>query len=494
MLTLQRPSTTINISPAITKPSIYHRVLIIGEIGANSDSKTDEIIKDIQLTDIEEFGKDSQLYYAIKQFKQFNKLNILDVLPVSQGDSTASADITIDGTATKDNKLTFKFNNRFVEVVIKNGDNATTIATGLESELKGNDYFSDVFTISRSDNVVTLETIQQSESLNNHRGFITLDGLDNAISWDSGRFSGGASDTLADDYLDGKCDERYNSIIYDYSLGIDAVRVYLEAQFNLLNKINDGVGFTTVRTSLADFKDIVNDENYRTQVIFGNLYEMEYDIASFSATAEIVAIRALRLTPRANIAPYVSQSIETFGGLYCASLPYFNTVLSFDKPVGCIEEEDLVNVIDKGGSLWVNNGVTVLSEVVTTYKTNNLGDTDISFKYLNYVDTLSVIREYLTISLRKRYAQFRLTDGQLIKGKAITNKGAIKASIIKYLTDLSELALVRKGFNKFIEDNLLIEEDMETGTITFNCKTPIVVQLRNIQGNIIEVLDIQGAI
>ncbi len=42
---------------------------------------------------------------------------------------------------------------------------------------------------------------------------------------------------------------------------------------------------------------------HRTQVIFGNLYEMEYDIASFSATAEIVAIRALRLTPRANIAP-----------------------------------------------------------------------------------------------------------------------------------------------------------------------------------------------
>ncbi len=64
----------------------------------------------------------------------------------------------------------------------------------------------------------------------------------------------------------------------------------------------------------------------------------------------------------------MSQSIETFGGLYCASLPYFNTVLSFDKPVGCIEEEDLVNVIDKGGSLWVNNGVTVLSEVVTNYK------------------------------------------------------------------------------------------------------------------------------
>ena len=494
MPSLQRPSITLNISPSITKPSIEHRVLIIGEIGDTSTVETNKVIKDIQLTDIDIFGKDSQLYYAIQKFKSINKLNILDVLPIAKGSSKSTSDITITGTATKNNKLTFTLNNNFVEVVVNNSDSDITIATNLESALNASSYFTDVFTISRTDNKVTLETKQPSATLNNQTGVITLDNLDNGITNTISYFSGGASSTLPDNYLFDILDERYNSIIYDYSLGLNAVRVYLEAQFNLLNKINDGVGFTTIKDTLFNFKSIVNSQNYKTQVIFGNICQMDYNVFSLVATSEIVAIRALRLTDKATIANYVSQNIETFGGISLASLPYFNTPLSFPKPNGCINEEDLINVINAGGSLWVNNGITVLSEVVTTYKTNNLGDEDKSFKYLNYVDTLSVIREYLTIGLRKRYAQVRLTDGNLIPNKSITNKGAIKASIIKYLNELADLALVRKGLDKFISDNLIITEDLETDTITFNCKVPIVVQLRNIQGNIIEVLEIESSI
>ena len=82
----------------------------------------------------------------------------------------------------------------------------------------------------------------------------------------------------------------------------------------------------------------------------------------------------------------------------------------------------------------------------------------------------------------------------MIPNKSITNKGAIRASIIKYLNELADLALVRKGLDKFISDNLIIEEDLESGTITFNCKVPIVVQLRTIQGNSIEVLEIESSI
>lgn len=494
MPSLQRPSITLNISPTITKPTIEHRVLIIGEVGDNSTVETDTVIKDIQIKDIDIFGKDSQLYYAIEKFKSINKINTLDILPIVKGSSKSTSDITITGTATKNNKLSFTLNNNFVEVVINNSDNDITIATNLEIALNSNNYFTDVFTISRTDNKVTLESKQSTSTLNNHLPVITLKYMDNGIRSDITRFNGGSSNTLPDNYLFNKLDERYNSIIYDYSLGLNVVRFYLEGEFNKLNKINDGVGFTTIRNSLTNFKSIVNEQNYKTQVIFGNLFEMEYNVSSLVATAEIVAIRALRLTDKANIFKYVSQNVETFGGISLASLPYFNTPLSFPKPKGCIDEEDLINLINIGASIWVNNGTTVLSEVVTTYKKNNLGDEDKSFKYLNYVDTLSVIREYLTISLRKRYSQTRLTDGNLIPNKSITNKGAIKASIIKYLNELADLALVRKGLDKFISDNLIIEEDLESGTITFNCKVPIVVQLRTIQGNLIEVLEIESSI
>ena len=494
MPSLQRPSVTLNISPATTSPSINHRVLIIGEIGDTSTVTTDEVIKDIQLSDIDIFGKDSNLYYAISKFKSINKINILDVLPIPKGSSKSNCDITINGVATKDNKLTFTLFNNFVEVVINNGDDNVTIATNLETALNASEYFTNVFTINRNNETVTLTTIQPSASLNNTQGVITLEYSDNGITNSTTKFNGGVSNTLADNYLDDKLDERYNSIIFDHTNGTKAIRLYLESQFNLLNKINDGVGFTLVTDSLANFKAIVDSENYKTLVIFGNLDEMKYNINPLVATSEIVAIRALRLTEGSTIANYVSQNIETFGSISLASLPYFNTPLSFDKPIGCIDEEDLINVINKGGSLFINNGVTVLSEITTTYKTNNLGDEDVSFKYLNYVDTLSVIREYLVVGLRKKYSQFRLTDGDLIAGKALTNKGAIKATIIKFLNELADKALVRKGLDNFIKKNLLISDNLETGTISFQCKVPIVVQLRNIQGNLIEVLDIKGEI
>jgi hypothetical protein len=264
--------------------------------------------------------------------------------------------------------------------------------------------------------------------------------------------------------------------------------------FNLTNEIKDGVSFTTVRDNKDNFINVVEDENYKSLVLFGNLEEMEYNVSSLVATSEIVAIRALRLTEGANITKYVSQNLETFGGMSMCSLPYFNTPLSFSSPIGCIKEEDLIKIINSGGSVWTNNSITVLSEVVTTYKYNNVGDLDPSFKYLNYVDTMSTIREYFVTSLRKRYSQVRLTDGNLLPNYQITNKGAIKASLVKYYNDLADKAITRKGFSKWFEKSINISENLELGKIEFTCKTPVVVQLRNIQGNLIEVLDINATI
>jgi len=105
---------------------------------------------------------------------------------------------------------------------------------------------------------------------------------------------------------------------------------------------------------------------------------------------------------------------------------------------------------------------------------------------------MSVIREYFVKGLRARYGQVRLTDGDLIAGRAITNKGAIKATLLKFYDELAKLALTRLGYNKAFADTITLEEDLSTGRVSLNCKVPIVTQLRTIDGNIVEVLDISA--
>ena len=490
---LQRPSTTLNIVGGVTKAqNDNHRVLIIAEIGDTSTVTVDEVIKDIQVSNISQFGNDSQLYYAIEKFKKINEVSVLDVLPIDKGSSQSTADITITDNATNNSKLIVSIGGGLVykEVNITAGDSNIGIATALETTFAGDK----LFTVSRVGEVVTITSIQGSASLNGVRVFID-DTSNSGCNIVATPLSGGASTTLADTFLDNILDERYNSIIFDYANGANASYKYLDNNFNLTNSIKDGVSFTTINKSLSASKSLGANYNSKSLVIFANLDEMNFNTFPLVLSSEIVAIRALRLTDKANISRFVMQgSVETKGGMSLASLPYFNTPIGIDKPIGLITESELISLTDSGISTLTNNGTTVLSEVVTTYKTDNTGTPDISWKYLNYVDTMSTIREYLVSNLRKKYAQTRLTDGNIIAGKAIANKGMVKATFIKLYNDLAKMALTRLGVDKFVNENLTIEDDLTTGTITINAKLPIVTQLRTIDGNVIEVLDFSSTL
>jgi phage tail sheath gpL-like len=489
---LKRPSITLDIVGAITLVgNSNHRVLLIGEIGNSSTTVTNVIQKDIQSDNIAQFGDESQLYLAIQKFKEINDISKLDILPIAKGTTKATATITIANNATKDGKLKISIGGKFVEASVKNGDTKVVVATTIESAFST----SKLYTVTRASNVVTLTTKQPTASINGTSIVIT-ESATTGTKPTSTSFVGGVSTTLDDDFLSSvTIDERYQSIVFDYENGTGACRKYLENNFNLTNNINDGVAFSTVNKSLAGFKTLLGTENYKTLVLFGNLNEMKYDVYPLVATIEIVAIRAMRLTPKANISKYVLQgSIETEGGMSISTLPYFNTPLTFSKPIGTITESQLVELTSLGGSVWTHNGVTVLSEVTTTYKTNNVGEIDGSWKFLNYIDTMSTIREYIVSNLRVRYGQVRLTDGELISGKCITNTGAIKATVIKLYNDLSKMAITRKGFDKFVSKNITIKEDLSTGYVKLSIKTPIVTQLRGITGNVVEVLNISTTI
>ncbi|MCP4552342.1 MAG: hypothetical protein GY834_09940, partial [Bacteroidetes bacterium] len=122
----------------------------------------------------------------------------------------------------------------------------------------------------------------------------------------------------------------------------------------------------------------------------------------------------------------------------------------------------------------------ILGEFVTTYLTNTGGNPDTSYKFLNTVDTASVIREYFYENCRNRYAQTRLTDGDLIAGRDMANEGSIRAFFNSLYGALADDALVQAGTaaRKDFNDNLSLTISVATGTVTFAMAPLLVSQSR----------------
>ncbi len=209
----------------------------------------------------------------------------------------------------------------------------------------------------------------------------------------------------------------------------------------------------------------------------------------------MTSIRALRLTEDANISRFVISrdgSLDRFGGMEIASLPYFNTPVP-ELPLQDIEDgfsKDEIDDLKAAGVAVIGNnrantGV-ILGEAVTTYKTDAASNEDITFKFLNYVDTSSAIREYYFNNYKARFSQHRLTEGSLIRGRAMANAASIEAFSTQLYQELANRVLVQDGepYLQFYKENLVVELDLSTGTASVQMRTPIVTQLRAILGTI----------
>ena len=488
------PKLTVQIGKADTPiGGSTRRILLIGGIGATGTATTDTILKDVATSSTikAELGVSSPIYQTLKKINDISSKGLtVDVLPTTTGTATADATITIGQDALEDGVLKVSIGGYSTQINVTKADTKVVVATALETALTGAEWF----TVARVGDVLTLTTISSTSDFNGVLPFITDDSGTKTVST---VFSGGASVALTSLPT---FEERYTSIVLEFGLGNDLVRKYLELNFNNENIILDGVVFETQNINVIGAKTYGATQNYKTLVSFVNLDELKFNLIPMVATGEIVAIRELRLTDNAPIVDYVISPLEGIGGMNKASLPYFNTPLGFGKPLGFCEQADYNALSDAGVSTFVFNGSSVLGEVITTYKTDKVGLADVSWKFLNYVDTMSVIREYFFNSLRAKFGQTRMTDGDLVKGIAITNIGSFKANLVKLYNDLADkgnlhqVGLTRAGLGSFFANNCIVTQDLAKGTYNFIAKTPIVTQVRAINGVVIETLDISLSI
>lgn len=506
-MSLSNPKVSLSIigapSPISNQPQ---KVLLIGQITSAGSIASGELVQDIGNNGEENalFGANSMLAEMVRAFKRINQVSRLDAIGLDDNGSGVAATCTIafSGSPTAAGSFTFYIGsqaNHAYTIPVTLTDTATTLGDKLEAAIA-----ADLQSPVTSNNVtgtVTLTAVNKG-TVGNGIG-TKYTGSAAGITVTTTAMASGATDPSLTGLFTPVAAIRYQTVIYPAEYTLTTLTAFLNARFNVNNTVLDGVGIITSVDNSTDIITLANTQNSQNLVILGNqainrnalrggaIFELSHVIST-----EFGAIRSLRLTQDADISQYVigGSSRDQFGGAAIASLPYFNTpfynlplILNGDEWT----QDQIDDLLTAGATVLGNNlanNLIVSGQAVTTYKTDAGGNPDSSYKYLNYVDTLSNIREYMFNNAKADFRQSRLTEGSLIPNRKMNNAGSIAAVFTGYYQVLSseDYVLVQSGESaiRFFKQNLTVTIDLSLGKVTIALKAPIVTQLREIIGTI----------
>ena len=502
---ISRPSVTFNIIPASQLATVTaQKALIVGQMLGTGTATDGELIQDHPDDGSEDtlFGARSHVAGMVRAFKRENKISQLDIIPLDDagGATQGTATVVFTGPSTEAGEVNIivgSENDHNYEVSIASGDSATDIGDALEALITAD---TDApFTAVNAAGTVTI-TAANGGTLCNDWGLKTTGTVAGVTTTLTG-WAGGATDPTLTSVLDVIGNIRYQTIVWPAAYTIATVADDLDAKFNVTNKVLDGVAIQCQADTLSNLKTYVSTLNSQSVVVPGQAIAAT-DTRKGPATmemldivaAEMAAIRALRLTTDANLTQYLTTVAprDQYGGIAIGSLPYFNTALpnvAVANPADEFSEEDLTELTGNGVSTYGPNRAfngTIFGEIVTTYLTDTAGNPDTSYKFLNTVDTASLIREFFFENFKSRYAQTRLTDGDLLPGRDMANESSIRAFCHELYDELADDALVQKGTDakKDFNDNLSITLTLSEGKVTINMAPLLVSQLRIVIGTI----------
>jgi phage tail sheath gpL-like len=502
MTQVNQPNVTVSILPAnVAVPNASQQVLFVGQKNGGT-ATAGELVQNILNDNAENalFGEDSQLAAMIRDARAINETTQFDAISLDDngGGVAATGNITISTPSTDSGELVVivgSEENHAYSIAVSSGESATSIGDKIEAAING-DSKSQVTAVNTTGDVAL--TAVNAGTLGNG---ITLkvNGSVAGVTVALTAMSGGTTDPVLTGVFDVVGKKRYQTIVFPYA-DVSEVETFLDERFNANNAVLDGVAITAQTDTLANHLSALGTLNSQSIVYMCDetvdltLHKGAAQVElPYSKAAQVAAVRSLRLTDGSDITDLVisaNGSLDAFGGSAIASKPYFNTNMAnlplYEIGIG-FDDVEVEQLLDAGGSVIgnnsANNGV-ILGEIVTTYKTDNAGNPDISFKFLNYVDTASNAREYFFNNLKARFAQSRLTEGDVIRGRDMANDVIISGFLDGLYSTLSgaDFVLTQAGEEalQFFKANKTVTLDLATGTATVSMKTPIVTQLRNI--------------
>lgn len=495
------------IAAQIAVGSSFQRVLLVGQKTPSGTATSGALVPDIQNDNSWDtfFGPDSMLAGMVRAFRAINGDVNIDAIPLDDDGAgvPATGTITFTGTATEDGTITItigsRVNHTFI-IAVADTDTPTIIGDALVALIDADPNVP--ITAANVTGVVTLTAVNDGTEGNSIG--IAKDGAVVGVTTALVGMASGATNPSLTGIFDVVGDVRYQTVVWPFTYTLDDLKSFLDPRFNVDNKILDGIGVTHSSDTFSNLKSAGEAENSQSLLILGNrevtggnvegsgLLEVGAVISS-----QFAAIRSLRLEEGTNLGSFViatNGARDTRGGAAIASLPYHNTPFA-NLPIVTqgdgFTSDELRDLIAAGiSNIGTNVGATsaIAGPIKTTYKTDVAGNPDPSFGFLNFVDTISTIREIYFNRSKSRFAQSRLKSGDLQGGRNEENEESIRAFLIGIYADLgsSDFVLVEAGEESltFFKDNLVVSLDLVTGVVTVIMKVLIVTQLRRIEGSI----------
>jgi len=504
MSTISQPVVNVSLtSEPAAVGTLPKKVLFVAQKTAVGTATSGSLVSNIQNDGSESalFGANSQLAEMIRAYKRYNQVTQIDAIPLDDDGAAVAAfgDIIFSGTATENNTLTVvvgSARNYSFQLDVDNGDTADTIGQNLANLINANS--NAPVTAVNVTGTVTLTAVNAG-TVGNSIGLRVTGTVAGVAILNTG-MGGGATDPSTTNVFDVVGEVRYQFVATPSEYGTNLLTSFLDPRFNVNNAILDGVGYQCFTDTFANGLTYVAGLNSRNLGLIqnklvneslykgGNILELNYNIV-----AQFTAIRALRLTQNTNISDFVivPDGLDQFGGDGIAALPYANTPFR-DLPLVDQDQEFTFNEMEQleqaGVTLLGNNASRnqiIAGNVVTTYVTDNAGNPDDSFHFLNLVDESVTAREIFFNRSKQQFAQKRLTEGDIVPGRSYTNVNEIRAFFIQTYIDLSgpDFAITVAGDDalNFYKDNLFVTiTNFVDGIVTVTMKLPIVTQVRQI--------------
>ena len=511
MASSSKPRVTFQIIPASQLATVTaQKILIVGQMLAAGSATSGALTQAIGNASEEDalFGQRSHLAGMIRAAKKVlarggaNQPQ-MDAIPIDDdgGATEGTGVLTITGPATASGSIIFAVGsgeNHEFTIDIADTDTATAIGDDLVTAITAD---ADApFTAANVAGVVTITAANGGTLCNTWT--LKVSGSAAGVAVAITAWTGGATAPTVTGIFDVVGSTRYQTVVYPDSWDLDEVQTFLDDRFNADNIVLDGAAVVSVSGTLSAVKALALPVNSQSVVMVGLRTVSVADIKGNAivempdvVSAQLGAIRAMRLTEGALLSQInivTGGPLDAFGGPAIASLPYHNTSLAdiaLPNSAQTWTEVEQADLEDSGVAvIGINRALNgmILSTQTTTYLTDGAGNPDTSYKFLNTVDTVSVIRETYFENLKSQYAQFRLTDGALIAGRSMANAASIKAFLGIVYNSLSQEALVQAGdaaFEDFVSTTI-VTVDVGAGSVTITMAPLLVGQLREFTGTI----------
>ena len=498
MTTVSFQETTVTLSGAgVNVANQPQKILVCSQKTAAGTATSGALVENIQADANTEAGITSMGAAVVRAARGINEDTQIDAIFLDDAAGTASAgNVDFTGSvATTNGELTVIIGSeRFfsLSIAVTDTDTATIIGDALVTAVTA----AAGIPVTAVNTAGDVELTAENSGTEGDNIAIEVRGSVAGVTTSLTAMSGGATDPTLTGIFDVIGDMRYQTILWSWSNSLIELKTFVDDRLNVTDDILDGLGwshnvgtFSEVTTELDLHNSIINLECFKRET-GGDLEGTALVELPWSSVAYAGAVKALRLTDGAAIADLLPGEVglDGTGGVALSSRPLANTLIPDLIPIktgrGWTKLE-VKQIREAGGSIIGNNrsnNAVVLGVQVTTRLNDSGGNPDDTFKFVNYFDTASNIREYYANNLRSRYAQSRLTDGTPVAGRPMASKLSIEATCIEFFDTLSgpDFALTRSGEQNriFYKNNLIVIIDLQTGDVSISMETPIVTQLR----------------